>query len=265
VPDSLSVNGIDVAYDAQGGGEPFILLHGWTGGRVDWAGVVVDLATRHRVITLDHRGHGDSTNTGDPVTYTFDQLAEDFSAFVDALGVERFDLLGHSMGGIVAMRYALGHPERLRSLILMDTGGAATPGSGKWMQPALDLVAAKGTDAFFEVAKSALGDGPAGDRARIEYKQKLAAMDPVAFVALGRELTTHPSMLDRLATLALPTTVIVGENDVGLRSSSDDLTAAIPDAVLDVIPDAAHSPQVENRSGWLAAVDRHFARSTNVA
>ncbi len=67
-----------------------------------------------RVLTLEHRGHGHSTNTGDAPTYTFDQLVLDLTAVVDALDLDRFDLLGHSMGGTAATRYALAHPERLR-------------------------------------------------------------------------------------------------------------------------------------------------------
>ena len=57
-------------------------------------------------MTYDHRGHGESPNTGDAATYVFDQLVADMAGLVDSLGLGQFDLLGHSMGGIVAMRYA---------------------------------------------------------------------------------------------------------------------------------------------------------------
>lgn len=256
----MTINGVELAYAEHGAGDPFVLVHGWSGAGRDWDGVVEHLAKTRRVITLDHRGHGNSTNTGDAASYTFEQLVSDFSAFVDQLGLETFDLLGHSMGGVVAMRYTLRNQARVRSLILMDTGAAASPGMSDYLRAGLDLVRERGTLAFYEVVKGFLGEGEAGDKARSEYKWKLEHMDPVAFTTLGHELTVHESVLDQLAGLTVPTTVLVGENDVGLRVASDDLAATIPGAVLEVIPDAAHSPQVENRDAWVAVVERHLAR-----
>ena len=80
---------------------------------------------RHRVLAPDQRGHGESSNFGHADAYSFDILVEDLAGFLDALDVQRCHLLGHSMGGMVAMRFALRYPERLTSLILMDT--AAEP------------------------------------------------------------------------------------------------------------------------------------------
>ncbi len=259
----IGVNGVELEVERHGAGDPFVLLHGFTGSGQDWAGVVDDLGLVREVITLDHRGHGRSTNTGDAATYTFDQLVADLTAAVDRLGLERFDLLGHSMGGIVAMRYALDHPDRLRSLVLMDTGGQASPEGPQhaWMRAGFDLSREGGMAAVFEVIAPFLGEGDAGDRARAEVRAKYDQMDPVAFQTLGEELLRHGSVLDRLASLPVPTTVVVGEHDTGLRPESDALAAAIPGAVLVVIPDAAHSPQVENRDAWLEAVTEHLQRT----
>jgi pimeloyl-ACP methyl ester carboxylesterase len=259
----ISVNGVELAVERYGDGEPFVLLHGFTGGAGDWAGVVDDLTAHRQVITVEHRGHGASTNTGDEATYTFDQLVADFAQVADDLGLERFDLLGHSMGGIVAMRYALAHPDRLRSLVLMDTGAAASPEGPQhaWMRAGFELSREGGMTAVFDAIAPFLGDGEAGERARADVRTKYDQMDPAAFRALGEELLVHPSVLDRLATLPVATTVIVGEHDPGLRTESDALAATIPEAVLVVIPDAAHSPQVEQRDAWLAAVIDHLRRT----
>src|SRR5947209_13855466 len=120
----LPVGDVTLAVDdrnADAGGVPLVLVHGYTGSRLDFEGVIDELATDRRVVAWDHRGHADSTSTGDPNTYTFDQLVADMDGVLAALGIDRFDLLGHSMGGIVSMRFALARPERIRSLILMDT------------------------------------------------------------------------------------------------------------------------------------------------
>lgn len=85
-------------------------------------------------------------------------------------------------------------------------------------------------------------------------------MDPAAFAALGEELLSYPSELEAVAALDLPVTVIVGEDDVGLRSGADQLAAAIPGAHLEVIPGAGHSPQEDAPQLWLDALGRHFER-----
>ena len=87
-------------------------------------------------------------------------------------------------------------------------------------------------------------------------------MDVEAFDALGRGLGEYPSMLERLgAEVTVPVTVIVGENDTGLRPAADAFHDAIPGSTLVVIPDAGHSPQDENPAAWLAALRAHLARA----
>jgi pimeloyl-ACP methyl ester carboxylesterase len=251
---------VELAHASYGEGFPLVLVHGFTGSSLDWIDVVEPLARGRSVVTLDHRGHGESPNTGDAATYTFDQLVGDMSALLDRLELDRFDLLGHSMGGVVSMRYALQHPERVRSLVLMDTAAGAMAGASDFMRAGIELVRTQGTGALFEVIQGFLGTGERADVMRARQRTKLEQMDPVAFTELAEELLTYPSVLDQLATLDIPTTVVVGENDTGLRPAADALAATIPGAVLVVVPDAAHSPQDENRDAWLAAVEGHLAR-----
>ena len=129
------------------------------------------------------------------------------------------------------------------------------------MRGGIELVRTQGTRAVYDVVQPFLGTGERADVMRERLRTKLEQMDPVAFAELGEELLTYPSMLDRLATLAIPTTVVVGENDNGLRPAADALAATVPGAVLVVVPDAAHSPQDENRDAWLDAIENHLARS----
>lgn len=256
----VEVNGVELAYDVVGAGPPFVLVHGFTGSSLDWADVVDALTARSTVVVFDHRGHGESTNTGDEASYTFAQLTDDFTALVDALDLEPFDLLGHSMGGAVVMRYALAHADRVRSLVLMDTAGRAMATNPAFYRTGIELVRSKGMRALYEVIHPFLGNGARAEVLRARMQTKFDQMDPAAFCALGEELLTYESLLPALAHLDVPTTVIVGEHDNGLRDAADELAATIPGARLCVIAKSAHSPQDENRDGWLAAVDTHFRR-----
>ena len=123
---STLIHGAEIVYEDVGAGErPLVLVHGLTGFRDDFRERLPALAELGRTIIYDHRGHGDSANTGDAATYTFDQLVADLGALLDARGVGACDLLGHSMGGMVALRFALAQPRRVASLILMDTAARA--------------------------------------------------------------------------------------------------------------------------------------------
>lgn len=265
---TIDTGHVTLAVDDRGSGSatPLVLMHGFTGGRIDFEDVIDDLVTDRRVVAWDHRGHSDSTNTGDAATYTFDQLVDDALAAVDVLGLERFHLLGHSMGGIVAQQFVLTHPDRVESLLLMDT--LAEPVS-LLPQEAMDKVVAIGREqgmvAVADLMASAapVSVAPETDRPRIaaRNRHKLTNMDVEAFGALAAQLRTFPPLLPRLGTITCPTTVIVGEVDTPLRGASDSIAAAIPGATLVVIDGAAHCPQEERRDAWLAAVQSHLARA----
>jgi pimeloyl-ACP methyl ester carboxylesterase len=267
----VSVNGVRLAVDDRNPSSdatPLVLVHGFTGGRVDFADVIDTLAADRRVVAWDHRGHADSTNTGDAATYTFDQLVDDMAAAVDEIGLEQFHLLGHSMGGIVAQRYVLAHPERVASLVLMDTGGQAMKGiPSEWIDGTVTRGRAEGMAAVADFMAGFAEDaftGPADAKAQVigRLRHKLSNMDVEAFDALGHALGEFPSMLERLgAEVKVPVTVLVGENDIGLIPAAHALHDAIPGSELVVIPDAAHSPQDENPPAWLDAIHAHLARA----
>jgi pimeloyl-ACP methyl ester carboxylesterase len=108
----VRVGEIEVELQEWGRGDrPFVLVHGFTGSRDDWREVAPILARERRVVAPDLRGHGGTTNVGRADAYSFDVLAQDLIGCLDALGIERCDLLGHSMGGSVAMRATLAAPE----------------------------------------------------------------------------------------------------------------------------------------------------------
>ncbi|MFF4380777.1 alpha/beta fold hydrolase [Kitasatospora sp. NPDC001547] len=110
---------VTLAYRESGrtGGPPLVLLHALGERAADWDTVLPDLAPGHHVYALDLRGHGDSARTA---SYSVEAMRDDVLAFLDALGLARVDLVGHSMGGVVAYLLAQAAPERIDRLVLED-------------------------------------------------------------------------------------------------------------------------------------------------
>src|SRR5690606_35042816 len=192
-------------------------------------------------IWIDLRGHGASTNTGDPKSYTFEQLAEDLIGFLDALGIERCDLLGHSMGGMVALRAVLARPERVASLILMDTAARA-PDMDRGL---LELAVRIAEEAGLEGLASAMRARARNDPARPEPDRRLEAewgegywrdwrlpnlrdMDPAAYGALGAAIFDQAPLGARVGAIRRPTPVLVGARVPAFLAPDARLEAAGP-------------------------------------
>lgn len=268
----VRVDGLEMAWEEAGAGDrPFVLVHGFTGDRSDWDEVRDPLAALGRTVTPDLRGHGATGGTGHPGDYSLERLVADLAGFVDALGIARCDLLGHSMGGMVALRLALAEPQRVASLVLMDTApgpldllppqllaAACRTARTQGMEPIYRVLhAGRGAEARAPASRAAEARmGEAAYWARI--RRKLLAMDPEAFASLYPLLGAHAPVTERLGEIRCPTTVIVGAQDLPFLAAADTLASGIPGARKAVIPEAAHSPQLEATDHWLEAVRAHL-------
>ncbi|HET7876077.1 MAG TPA: alpha/beta fold hydrolase [Methylomirabilota bacterium] len=125
---TVRVNGLGLHYVEWGRPDapPVLLLHGITGHARVWDTLAGRLADRYRVLALDQRGHGDSDAPED-ADYRVSTMAEDLEGFAKASGLGRFDLLGHSMGGRIAIAYAAEYVARLRRLVIVDIGPDINP------------------------------------------------------------------------------------------------------------------------------------------
>jgi pimeloyl-ACP methyl ester carboxylesterase len=266
----VAVRDIEIEVEEAGSGDrAFVLVHGYTGSRDDFFEQLPHLAELGRTVAIDQRGHGGSTNTGDPDSYRVEELSADLAAALTALEIPACDLLGHSMGGMVALHFALTYPDRVRSLVLMDTVAR----SFRFVPPAilegsLALIRSQGMAGLAAVMrKGNLPRPPAFQRCVAEMgedrfwsriEKKLEQMDPAAYEGLGA--AQHDGVNDRLGEIDCPTLVIVGEQDVVFLGPADEIEAGIPNARRITISDAAHSPQLENPAAWLAAIREHLGR-----
>lgn len=264
---SFSRDGIEQAYVSEGReqGIPLVLLHGFTGHRDDFRGVTNALAEGRQVFIPDLRGHGASAHAGDPAAYHFSACVEDVVALLDTLQVERCDLLGHSMGGMIALRVALEHEQRLRSLVLMstaptplgpDASSALLRGVGfldtndlATMQAAMEKVGRADPDPV--IAKWA-------DRYWPHQRRRYAEMDEAAYVGFAHAMIESNSLVDHLSEIGCPTLVLIGSEDPDFLPGADLLEAGIPGAVRVTLHGAGHHPHEEEREVFLSAMRRHF-------
>ena len=113
------VNGLELYYEVHGEGEPIILLHGGFGGVVEFSQLLPALAETRQVIAVELQGHGHTADIDRPLS--FEVMADDIAALIEHLGLEKADILGFSLGGGVALRTAIDHPEVVNKLILVST------------------------------------------------------------------------------------------------------------------------------------------------
>jgi pimeloyl-ACP methyl ester carboxylesterase len=277
----VDLHGHRAVYRVAGsGGPPVVLIHGMVNSSRHWEAVAMRLAGSHRVIAPDLIGHGDSaTPRGD---YSLGAHAASIRDLLATLGVERATIVGHSLGGGVAMQFFYQFPQRTERLVLVSSGGL-----GPEVSPLLRGAAMPGSALLLRLATQprlvgALADAGTRLRARGNgtgvYLQAVArALRPLqepgarrAFLETLRAVIDRHgqrvSARDRLHLLSeMPTLIVWGERDRTIPLvHGTDAAAAIPGARFETLPRAAHFPNLEDPAG-LARVLADFVATTEPA
>lgn len=258
--------------EAGRGGRPLLLVHGFTGAKEDFADHADAFAADGWwVVAPDLRGHGASAAPTEEDAYSLDIFAADVDGLVGALGWSRFVLLGHSMGGMIAQVVALADPARLDGLILMDTSPSSVTLDAGLVELGVELARTGGTAAIKAALDELGSDAPLGSdafervvRERPGYREfcdrKLLGAAPAMYAAMLVGLNAQADRLASLAALAVPTLILVGDQDESFLAPAQAMAKAMPGSEHVVIPDAGHSPQFENPDAWSGAVGGFLAR-----
>lgn len=268
---SAKINGAELYYELHGdGGEPLVLVHGYTGDITDWRHVLPEFAKSHRILIIDNRGHGRSEAPRERSSYSVLQMADDVEALVDLVGFGRYHLLGHSMGGAVAQEIALRSAGRLLSLVLEDTshrfGLTRNEVVRNFIERRNRIAEEQGMAAV--VAMPALVAPPPHmpKERTAETDVRLSRMAVDAYIGSWEGLNEWAGTTDRLPQITMPTMVIYGELDAPpLVEASLYIASTVPGAALEVVPEAAHSPQYERPEIFNAALRRHLDRNKGQA
>ncbi len=257
------VNGVNLYYQRHGEtGEQLVFIHGYGRDMTDWAYQVAQFSPDFRVLTLDLRGHG-SSEAPDRSAYSVEEMARDVQALAGVLGFERYHLVGHSLGGCIVQEVALSVPERLLSLTLEDTGPlGAVPDDlerQKFNAMQIELAQTKGMAAVVDLCHQYVG--------RFVFLQDMLGTDfdrlermPVEAL-IGATLVGPKwiGTIDRALSIATPTLVICGELDAApMVFASQWLAQTIPNARLEMVPRAGHSPQRVQTELYNRALRRHL-------
>lgn len=282
---SMDLAGCDLHYKTFGSGAPIIVLHGGPGmdheyllPQMRW------LATDHEVTFYDQRGSGRSWNTAiNEETMTMERFVDDLEALRERLRYERFTLIGHSWGGMLAMQYAIAHPEHLSALVLMDSIPATSTGYQAFLTESnqrtadlkVELEQIQNSEAFKK------GDSPIVAKwyrlifskyvAKAEDAKKIAlAFTPQAAlngfkiddIFTNRYLLKEYDLRADLSTLNIPTLVIQGASDPIPAWTAQEIADAIPHSEIVILNDCGHFPYIEKPTEFFNSLKRFLAIGT---
>jgi esterase len=267
---NVTVNGLALHYLEWGKAEapPILCVHGYTSSAQAFNALARHLQDRFHILALDVRGHGESawSPTG---AYQYADQAGDVAAFADRLGLEKFVLIGTSMGGIIAMAYAAQHRGRLSGLVINDIGPEAEAGTQRitqmvgsrpddfatledamaYRRATSPITAARSAADQRELALGVLREGADG--------RWLWKMDP-AYIRqrVERGAPARPPLWPALQALPCPTLVVWGtESDVLSEAQARRMVEALPRGELVSVPRVGHAPTLVEPA-VLAALDR---------
>jgi pimeloyl-ACP methyl ester carboxylesterase len=262
-------------WEAGVGGRPLLAVHGFTGAKEDFTELVEALAADGwHVVVPDLRGHGASDSPDGHDAFDLDLFVADVLGLADALGFDRFVLVGHSMGGAIAQRLVLDHPDRVSQLILMSSFHGPLAVDPNLVALGVAIVSSGGMRALAAALASRRGHDPAAQAARERMERvrpgygawsdaKLESCSADMWLALAPRFPHWHDTLPALAALDVPppTLVLVGSEDDTMRAQCEALASAIAGARLAVVEGARHSPQVEDPETTLGFV-RSFLGET---
>jgi pimeloyl-ACP methyl ester carboxylesterase len=217
--------GVKIHYESHGAGPVVLLSHGYSATTEMWDGQIEPLtAAGYQVVVWDMRGHGLSDAPDDVAAYSEALTMADMALLLDTVGAERAVIAGLSLGGYMSLAFNIAHADRVRALMLFDTG----PGFRK--DEARDQ---------WNANAIRTGDRLGGGLARAAH---------------GMLVQHDARVIDSLATIAVPTLVLIGENDTPFVAGTDYMAAKIPGATKVVIPAAGHAANIDQPDAFNAAV-----------
>lgn len=258
----------ELYYEIYGDGPPLLLIAGLGSDSASWQTVVPPLAKHFRVICLDNRGSGRSVCAEGPLS--IDQMAEDCAALIGHLGYEKVHVAGHSMGGFIAQRLALVHPELVDRMVLSATGAKSSRRNALLFTD-LARRLEEGEDParwfrslFYWIYTPGLFESERALAGALDFALNYPWRQSPAFFRAQVEAIADFDGRGDLAKISVPVLVLAGERDI-LFSSDEcrEFAALIPEAKFKVLQGAAHSMHAENPRAFAVPVVEFLTEGDN--
>jgi 3-oxoadipate enol-lactonase len=242
--ETINVTGVRLAYERRGTGSPLVLLHGYPLDHHLWDEVAPLLTDTFELILPDLRGFGESSTVDS--FYTMEDIASDIAALLDHLEIEKTAMVGHSMGGYVALAFLRLYPERLTGLGLVSTqvlADAPDRRDGRYKSAA--EVADKGIASVVEtMTPKFTSDARLQEFARESMERQQPAGYIGALKAMAERLDSTPL----LSSINIPVVIVHGDADLLIPlDRAREVKAALPNAHLVEIHGAGHMPMMEDK------------------
>jgi 2-succinyl-6-hydroxy-2,4-cyclohexadiene-1-carboxylate synthase len=259
----IPFNGIELNVEVSGGGPALLLLHGFTGDISTWEPFLDDWGAFTR-IRVDLIGHGKSDAPADPERYSMEHAVEDLVALLDELDIGAAALLGYSLGGRLALHFALAQPERLWGLILESAGvGIEDPEERAARRRADEALAddmeRDGIEAFVDRWQNQpLFASQTQLPADVLERQRLLRLShsPVGLAnsLRGMGAGTQQYLMPQLAESVVPSLFLAGALDERYAALAKEMARLMPGAALDIAPNAGHAVHLEEADRFRRAV-----------
>jgi pimeloyl-ACP methyl ester carboxylesterase len=241
------INGIHLYYESYGHGFPLVLAYGLGGNTGMWAGQIEAFSRHYRLILWDPRGHGQSDSPPQCEHYGLHISAEDLRGLLEHLRIERAYIGGQSMGGGIAARFAVTYPDQVAALLIIDSASASglpmSAATRAMREKTIELAETQGMAAVADYVITANPNlrtqAEASPAARQRLRQMFLDLNPTGYANTIRAMLTETFPTEQLATLTIPTLVLVGDEDPALEAAR--LThQQIPGSQLVILPRAGH-------------------------
>jgi pimeloyl-ACP methyl ester carboxylesterase len=247
MPHSTTRDGVRIYFEEHGRGEPVLLAYGIGGNAGMWEPNIDALSADHRLILWEPRGHARSDSPEDPRQVTFAHWTWDLHDLMDYLGLERAVVGGLSLGGGIATRFTLAHPERVRALIIVDSSSASGLPLGVdnivMRAKSIEVTLAGGMDAMAEFAiasnPNVAGRLKLDPTARKEIFDYYRMLTPIGYANALRALLQMDYITDRLVEITVPTLLVCGDEDPSLGPMRE-IQRRIPQAKFALLAPAGH-------------------------
>jgi pimeloyl-ACP methyl ester carboxylesterase len=239
-------DGVKIHYEIHGSGPTLLLTHGYSSTSAMWRGQIAALSKHHKLVLWDMRGHGQSDYPDDPADYSEAHTVADIAALLDQVGATSAIIGGLSLGGYMSLAFYRAHPERVRALLIVDTGPGFKKDDARdaWNKRAYE------TGARFEREGLAVLQSLSRERSSVSHRNASG----LAHAARGMLTQRDARVIESLPAIKVPALVIVGADDTPFLAASDYMATKIPGAKKTIIPAAGHAVNIDQPQAFLEAV-----------